>query len=290
MPTQDPADLRQRAFGAILGSALKSPQFLFTLAFTAALFLFVGDTTFIPGWQSWYWLVGGGAAAAAFLVSTITDPEAAQQAVNRMFEENLNLERVKHRVARQHLQKALEYREQMLQLANRAKGALRVNLLQTVNDVNQWIQGMVDLALHLDQYADNQLVARDLKEVPQRISKVQQRIDIESRKPGSEAVVGELQRQLDALQQQLLNLQASTSNAKRAEIQLETALASLGTMYSQMSRIGTSEVDSGRMQRMRGDIQEEVSSLQDLIHAMDEVQASATIDPVQEEIRKMRLS
>lgn len=290
MPTQDQPDLRQRAFGAILTNALKSPQFLFTVLFSFALFFLVGDSTFIPGWQNWYWLVGGGLAAGGFLVSSVTDPEAAQQAVNKMFEENLNLDRIKNRVARQHVAKALEYRTQMLELANKTKGALKVNLLQTVDDVNAWIQGMVDLSLHLDEYADNQLVARDLKEVPQRITKVKQRMEIEGRKPGSEAVVNELQRQLAALEQQLVNLQAATTNAKRAEIQLETALASLGTMYSQMSRLGTSEVDSGKMQRMRGDIQEEVSSLQDLIHAMDEVQASASYDAPQEELRRMRLS
>jgi chromosome segregation ATPase len=178
----------------------------------------------------------------------------------------------------------------MLELANRAKGSLKMNLLQTVDDVNQWIQGMVDLSLHLDEYADNQLVSRDIKEVPQRISKVKQRIEMESRKAGSESVVNELQRQLRALEQQLENLQAATTNAKRAEIQLETALASLGTMYSQMSRLGTSEVDSSKMNRMRGEIQEEVASLQDLIHAMDEVQATNYNDAPQAEARRMRLS
>jgi len=289
MSSQEP-DLRQRAFGAILTNALKSPQFLFTVLFTFALFFLVGDSTFIPGWQSWYWLVGGGVAAGGFLVSSLTDPEAAQQAVNRMFEQNLSLDRIKNRVARQHIEKALEYRTQMLELANKAKGALKINLLQTVDDVNQWIRGMVDLSHHLDEYADNQLVARDLKEVPQRIIKVKQRIDIETRKAGSASVVAELQRQLSAMDQQLENLQAATTNAKRAEIQLETALASLGTMYSQMSRLGTSEVDSGKMQRMRGDIQEEVSSLQDLIHAMDEVQAVDYAGDAQAEVRKMRLS
>ncbi|MCU0476930.1 MAG: hypothetical protein MUC99_12635 [Anaerolineae bacterium] len=290
MSQPEPTPLRQRAFGAILGNALKSPQFLFTVAFTLALYFVVGDATFIPGWQNWFWLVGGGLAATGFLVSSLTDPEAAQQAVNKMFEENLNLDRIKNRVARQHVEKALEYRTQMLELAQRAKGALRVNLLQTVDDVNRWIQGMVDLSLHLDQYADNQLVARDIKEVPQRIGKVKQRIELEARKPNSEAVVTELQRQLDALQQQLENLQAATTNAKRAEIQLETALASLGTMYSQMSRLGTSEVDSSKMQRLRSDIHEEVSSLQDLIHAMDEVQSSGQAEIVEAEARRMRLS
>jgi hypothetical protein len=273
--TEQQTDLRRRAFGAILVNALKSPQFLFTVAFTAALYFLVGSNVAIPGWQDWYWLLGGGLAALGFLGATVTDPEAAQEAVNRMFEQQLDLERVRNRVARQHINKALEYRAQMLELAKKAKGSLRMNLLQTVEDVNAWIGHMVDLSLHLDEFADNQLMARDIKEVPGRISKVDQRIETERRRGGSEDVITELMRQREQLEQQLTNLQAATNNSKRAEIQLESALASLGTMYAQMSRLGTSEVDSGRMQRMRLEIQDEVSSLQDTIHAMEEVQQQA---------------
>ena len=98
--TEQQSQLRQRAFGAILTNALKSPQFLFTIIFTAALYLMVGANVAIPGWQDWYWLVGGGIAALGFLGATVTDPEAAQEAVNRMFEQQLELDRIKNRVAR----------------------------------------------------------------------------------------------------------------------------------------------------------------------------------------------
>jgi hypothetical protein len=273
--TEQQSQLRQRAFGAILANALKSPQFLFTILFTAALYFLVGANVAIPNWQDWYWLVGGGIAALGFLGATVTDPEAAQEAVNRMFEQQLELDRIKNRVARQHISKALEYRTQMLELAKKAKGSLKMNLLQTVDDVNAWIGHMVDLSLHLDEFADNQLVTRDMKEVPGRIANVDKRIELERRRGGSEDVISELMKQREQLDSQLVNLQAATNNSKRAEIQLESALASLGTIYAQMSRLGTSEVDSGKMQRMRLEIQEEVHSLQDTIHAMEEVQQQA---------------
>ena len=163
----------------------------------------------------------------------------------------------------------------MLELAKKAKGSLKMNLLQTVDDVNAWIGHMVDLSLHLDEFADNQLVTRDMKEVPGRIANVDKRIELERRRGGSEDVIAELMKQREQLDSQLVNLQAATNNSKRAEIQLESALASLGTIYAQMSRLGTSEVDSGKMQRMRLEIQEEVHSLQDTIHAMEEVQQQA---------------
>jgi hypothetical protein len=62
------------------------------------------------------------------------------------------------------------------------------------------------------------------------------------------------------------------NSVKRAEIQLESTLSSLGTVYAQMSLLGTKEVDSSRAQRLRLEIQDEVSSLQDTIEAMNDVQ------------------
>ena len=118
-------------------------------------------------------------------------------------------------------------------------------------------------------------MSRDVKEVPGRLANVQKRIDLETKRGDASSVVDELMKQRQQLEQQMTNLQAAVNNSKRAEIQLESALASLGTMYAQMSRLGTSEVDSGKMQRMRLEIQEEVSSLQDTIVAMDEVQQHA---------------
>jgi hypothetical protein len=54
---------------------------------------------------------------------------------------------------------------------------------------------------------------------------------------------------------------------------LESTLSSLGTIYAQMSLMGTKEIDSASAQRMRLEIHDEVSSLQDTIAAMDEVQS-----------------
>jgi len=54
---------------------------------------------------------------------------------------------------------------------------------------------------------------------------------------------------------------------------LDSTLSSLGTIYAQMSLLGTKDVDSSRAQRLRQDIKDEVSGLQDTIDAMDEVQA-----------------
>ena len=57
----------------------------------------------------------------------------------------------------------------------------------------------------------------------------------------------------------------------RARLQMDNALTALGTVYSQMLLIGVKDIDSGRAQRLREDIAEEVKSLHDVVEAMDEV-------------------
>jgi hypothetical protein len=259
--------VKQRALGAIVTNALLRWESLVTIALTAILFLFVKEP--FPWWQDWFWLVGGAIAEAALVISAITDPQAATQAVAREFEAKFDLGEVKSGVSRERLQKALEYRRNMLKLTERHQGAMRASLSQTVADINNWIQHMYDLALHIDAFDKNELVERDRRAVPGQIDKVRTRLNLEK----DATVRRDLENQLRQLEQQQENLEATVNSVKRAEIQLDSTLSSLGTIYAQMSLLGTKEVDSARAQRLRLEIQDEVSSLQDTIAAMDEVQS-----------------
>lgn len=264
------AKARQRVFGQLLQHAVLRWESLVTILVTAILFLFVQDVSLLGiDWQPWFWLVLGGIAEAALIASTLTDPEAAEEAMAANFERQYDLGDIRNRVSRERLRDALEYRRNMLKLVQRHKGAMRVSLRQTVSDINDWIAHMYDVAMHIDSFEANELVGRDLRMVPQQIEKVKIRIDRE-RDP---AVKRDLERQLQNLEQQYTNLQATQNSVKRAEIQLESTLSSLGTIYAQMSLMGTKEVDSARAQRLRLEIQDEVSGLQDTLEAMDEVQA-----------------
>lgn len=266
--SENSSNVRSRAFGALLATAVLRWESIVTIAMTAILFLFVGDVG-IAGWQPWFWLVAGAIAEGALILSSLTDPEAAQQAISREFESKYDLRDIHSHVSRQRLQSALEYRRNMLTLVKRHKGAMRTHLQQTVNDINDWIDHMYDLALHIDAFEDNELVERDRKMVPQQLEKARIRISREK----DPAVHRDLENQIRQLEQQLTNLNATANSVKRAEIQLESTLSSLGTIYAQMSLLGTKEVDSSRAQRLRLEIQDEVSSLQDTISAMDEVQS-----------------
>ncbi len=263
---QERSKVRQRVFGTLLMNALLRWETAVTLVVTLVLFAFVPLE--LPFWQQWFWLVLGGVAQASLVISAITDPEETAEAMAKEFEAQYDLAQIRNRVSRERLNAALEYRRNMLKLVKRHEGAMRVSLRQTVDDINAWIAHMHNLALHIDAFEGNQLVERDMREVPARIEKVKIRISQEK----DERVREELEAQLRQLEQQRRNLEATISSIKRAEIQLESTLSSLGTIYAQMSLLGTKEVDSARAQRLRLEIQDEVSSLQDTIEAMDEVQ------------------
>lgn len=259
--------IRQRAFGAILMNAVLSWQVALTALFTVLLVILQPQP--FEFWEPWFWLIGGVLTGGAFIAANLTDPQAAQEAVTRQFERQFDLTEIRNSVSRQRLRDALEYRRNMLTLAKRGKGAMRTQLHQTVEDVNDWLAHMYDLAKHIDAFEGNELVDRDRKMVPQQLDKTRIRMEREQ-DPG---VRRELEKQVQQLEQQLANLEATVNSVKRAEIQLESTLASLGTIYAQMSRLGAKEVDSARAQRLRLEIQDEVSSLADTIEAMDEVQA-----------------
>lgn len=262
-------EIRRKATGAVLRNAVLSWQVAITLVMTAILYFFVPID--LPFWQQWFWLIAGGLAAAGFVGATLTDPEAAQDAVARQFASKYDLSKIKSRVSRKHLEDALEYRSNMLTLAKRSGGALRVSLTQTIDDIDEWIGHMYDLAEHIDSFDENELVKRDREQVPEMIRKTTQRLQREQ----DETVRRDLERQLVQYEQQQANLDAAFNGARRAEIQLQSTLSSLGTIYAQMSRLGTAEVDSGRAQRLRLEIQEEVAGLQDTIEAMEEVQSQS---------------
>src|SRR5512134_1961070 len=140
-------EVRDRAVGAVLRNAIFSWQTGVTLALTAILFLFVQQP--FPWWQDWFWLVGGAIAEAAFIAANLSDPEAASKAISGEFEAKFNLSEIRSPLSRQRLQSALEYRRNMMRLAERHQGAMRASLKQTVADITDWIGHMHDLALHI---------------------------------------------------------------------------------------------------------------------------------------------
>ncbi len=262
-------EARQKVIGTLIASALLRWETLVTIMVTAILFLFVQDVSlpFIE-WQPWYWLLLGGLAEAVLVASLLKDPEATEQALAEDFEREYDLRNIRNRVSRERLRDAFEYRRNMLKLADVARGAMRTRQRHLISGINDWIAHMYNLANRIDHFENNDLAARDLQQVPRKIAQVRQLIKTET----DERTRHDRLQQLKLLQQQLVSLEASASIIKRAEIQLESTLSALGTVYAQMSLLGTKDTDSTKGQRLSIEIKDEIDKLQDTIDAMDEVQ------------------
>ena len=209
----------------------------------------------------------GALAESVLVASTLTDPEATEQALAEDFEREYDLRNIRNRVSRERLQDAFEYRRNMLKLADVARGAMRTRQRNLISGINDWIAHMYNLANRIDHFENNDLAARDLQLVPRKIEDVKRRIKTLK----DERTRRDLQAQLQMLQRQLISLEASASTIKRAEIQLESTLSALGTVYAQMSLLGTKDANSAKGQRLGIEIQDEIDKLQDTIDAMDEV-------------------
>jgi hypothetical protein len=259
-------DMRGRAWGAILSSAFFSVESAVIIALTIALFG-LGYAPF-AAWQSWYWLIFGAVAEALYLGVTVSDPKAAQTAVDRMLTERFDPGDIKNPIARERLKRALEYRRQIGEAALRHNGPMRVSIEATASEINAWIEQIYLLARRMDAFEENEIIGRDRRMAPQDLKNMRRRLEIEQ----DASVKTELEEAIQTKEAQLANLRSLENNVKRADIQLDHTLSALGTVYAQLQLIDSKDLDSARAQRLQSDIRDEVSSLQDTISAIDEVQ------------------
>jgi hypothetical protein len=169
---------------------------------------------------------------------------------------------------RNQLERALEYQGLIASSIRRTQeGVLRDRLLRATEPVDDWIEAIYRLAARLDVYEQNQVIRQDLRAVPVAIDNFKKRLTREDDRAVQETLrntIADKERQLA----QLTNLQ---NTMERAEYQLESTLAALGTVYAQLQTIDLKGSDKGRTERLREEIGEQVTQLQDLDQAMEEV-------------------
>jgi hypothetical protein len=262
-------ELRKRATRALFSFAIFRWESAVTLAVTLILAVFAPQP--LPFWQWWFWLVLGVIAEVLIVVTSIYDPQVRERVVGEMFREKFDPKEIANPDYRQRVVKALEYREQMEVLVQRTRdGALRIHLKATIDDVSDWISNMFSLARKLDHYQGSSVLQQDMRSVPVAIQNLQQRLAKET----DARVKAQLEQSIESKRAQLEQLERLDKTMERAELQLDDTLSAMGTAYAQMQLIGAKDIDSGRAQRLREDIADEVHSLHDVVETMDEVYLS----------------
>ncbi len=264
--------LEKRARKAMLQHAFFRPESAAVIALTLLLAAFGPVAVdLIPAWG---WLLAGLAAEAAIVYSSYTDPETGRKVVADMLKNEFEPEKLSDPQLQQRVEEALDYRARInLAIRERRPSALRDNLSDTASQIDEWLENIYSLAKRLDRFKrEKSILKRDMNRAATRIDQLNDRIVNET----DLAVQEQITETIRSMRRQINTINALEKTMQRAELQLETTMTALGTIYSQTMLVGAKDIDSGRAKRLRQDIDDEVGELDDVLLAMDEVYANSS--------------
>ncbi len=264
--------LEKRVQKAILQESFLRWESAVVIAITLLLAVFgptLNSLDFIPVWA---WLLGGLGAEGMLVYSSLTDPEFGRKVVASLLQHEFKPESLRDKNLQIQINRALDYRSRINQaIRSQDDSMLRDELSQAAGQIDEWLENIYDLARRIDRYQkDRELLKRDYDRAKKRSAELANDLKRES----DTAVKAQIQDTLNGIQQQLTTLETLENTIQRADLQLENTLTHLGTIYSQTMLVDAKDIDSGRARRLRQEIVEEVTELNDVLLAMDDVQAA----------------
>lgn len=169
-------------------------------------------------------------------------------------------------------QRAASYRRRIQSLIKaRRRGPLADRLADILPRLSSWEERVGQLADRVALFERDDLIRRDIKEVPQHIQRLRRQIPLEA----DPEVQRQMARTLAAYEEQYRQLEALAKLMRRTRLNLEDTLAAMGTIYSQVQVLNAMDIDSTTASRIADEIDVEVNRLNDLLSALSEVNASA---------------
>lgn len=265
-------DLEKRAQQAMLQHAVFRWESAMVIALT--LLLAALGPNLIEAVPGWAWLVGGLVAEAAIIYSSYTDPETGRKVVAEMLQDEFHPEVLEDRRLQEQVQEALDYRSRITAaIRERRDSVLKDNLTETARQIDEWLESIYSLAQRLDRYRqEREILERDRTRAEQRIDQLEKQAKVES----DPQVIEQIAFTVDGMRRQVETIRTLDNTMERAQLQLESTLSALGTIYSQTMLVGAKDIDSGRAKRLRQDIASEVEELDNILVAMDEVYAAGS--------------
>jgi len=223
---------------------------------------------------NWTWFLGGLLAEAGLVYSSYSDPETGRKVVADMLRGEFHPERLQDEKLQRQVKEALDYRSRITAaIRERRESVLKDNLSATASQIDEWLESIYSLAKRLDRYSQERgILSRDRKRAAQRINQLQTKVAQEE----DSVVRAQINVTMEKMRHQIDTIDDLDKTMERAQLQLETTLSSLGTIYSQTMLVGAKDIDSGRARRLRQDIAEEVTELDNVLLAMDEVYAAGS--------------
>lgn len=266
MPETIRTELQRKAQNALLQYAFFRWESAVVIAGTILLTVFIPRP--LPGWPIWGWPVLGMIGLAAIVYSSLTDSEANAKILLDMFQEQFNPRRIKDKKLQQDVETALEYQRRIERhVRTQRPGVMRDRLEDTAGQLTDWVSNIYQLARRLDAYRQDRLLANERKAVPTEINNLTARLKLET----DQQLRQQMEQILEGKRKQWDTLKALDARMKQAQLQIDQSLTALATVYSQVQLIGAQDLESGRAERLRADIQEQVNRLNDLVASINEV-------------------
>ena len=264
--------LEKRAQKAMLQHAFFRPESAIVISLTLLLAVLAPNIIeFIP---SWAYLLAGTVAELALVYSSYSDPETGRKVVAEMLNSEFKIEELSDPQLQQQMENALDYRTRVnAAIRERRDTVLKDNLTETARQIDEWLESIYNLARRLDRYRQQKsILERDKRRSRKRMEELKLRLQAED----DDAVRGQINETMSSMEMQIETIDALEKTMQRAELQLETTMTALGTIYSQTMLVGAKDIDSGRAKRLQQDIADEVTELDDVLIAMDEVYAGGS--------------
>lgn len=265
-------NLEKKAQQAMLQHAFFRWESAVVIALTLLLTVF--GSNLIEVVPNWAWLLGGLIAEAVLVYSSLSDPETGRKVVADMLRDEFQPQKLYDKRLQQQVKEALDYRSRITAaIRERRDSVLKDNLSETAMQIDEWLVSIYSLAKRLDRYQrEKEILERDKRRAEERIRQLERKAQVED----NEDVQQQIAVNVDGLRRQIQTIETLDKTMERAQLQLESTLSSLGTIYSQTMLVGAKDIDSGRAKRLRQDITEEVQELDHILLAMDEVYAGGS--------------
>lgn len=169
-------------------------------------------------------------------------------------------------------QRAVSYRRRIESLLKKRRpGPVAERIRGVLEKLRNWEERVSQLADRLSLFETDELIQRDLREVPGHIERLRRQVNLEA----DPEMKGSISRTLAAYEEQLRQLRLLARVMRRTRFNLDDTLAAMGTVYSQVQVLNAMDIDAPSAARIDNEIGREVERLNDLMSALGEVYAAS---------------
>jgi hypothetical protein len=159
------------------------------------------------------------------------------------------------------------YQKQINSMAQSAREPMRKSRLNDLAaQVSEWVGSVEAMARQVDDFHRNEVIQNDLNTVPASVRDLTRQLSNEQ----DSAVRAQLERTLGARASQLKSLQTLQSRVRQSEVQLESTIAHIGTIYSQALAIQSTD-QIADYSHLSQEVDEQAKALRDQLEALEEV-------------------